>query len=53
MNDGRVMLGDQQHNEYYRFCKRENKVLGEDGKRARLYILEQESTSVLMAEEAE
>lgn len=53
MNDGRVILGDQQSNEYNRFRERERKVLGENGKRARLYILEQESTSVLMAEEAE
>lgn len=53
MNDGRVILGDQQSNKYNRFCERESKVLGENGKRVRLYILEQESTSVLMAEEAE
>lgn len=49
MNDGKIILEDQQSNNYNRVSEINRNMLAEEGNGARLYILKRESASILVA----
>lgn len=49
MNDGKIILEDQQSNNYNRVSEINRNMLVEEGNGARLYILKRESASILVA----